>query len=171
MLRLLRERRVTHIYHFTDSCNVTSIATHGILSLATLRQRRLDGITFGGNNQSHELDITKGLDRYVHLCFTTDHPMAYIARRQQRIRDCFWLQIDIAILETCEALFTTDVANKTGVPLLANNQARTDIDLTGIYEYLDFDIAGNKRRKQQARKSEILIPDCVQAQYILNLPR
>ena len=36
---------------------------------------------------SHEADQKKGMDRYIHLCLKSNHPMEYVARENKHIGD------------------------------------------------------------------------------------
>jgi hypothetical protein len=78
-------KRVGWLYHFTDSRNLRLIRElNGLWSTAKLREM---GIEFysGGNEHSLDADQMFGMDEYVHLCFTTKHPMAYLATKDGRI--------------------------------------------------------------------------------------
>jgi len=40
------------------------------------------GFIPGGNEQSINCDNISGMDKYVHLCFSTDHPMKYLVKKK-----------------------------------------------------------------------------------------
>ena len=76
-LRLIRD-----LYHFTDVRNLPSIkARRAIHSTGRLNE---EGVNYypGGDAHSLELDVDSGMDQFVHLCFTTNHPMVH--RIQER---------------------------------------------------------------------------------------
>ncbi|NDY55736.1 DUF4433 domain-containing protein [Desulfovibrio sulfodismutans] len=170
MFHKLSERNVFHVYHFTDKSNIDSIINlGGLYSLSTIKQNNICDVCFGGNQWSHDADTRIGLDTYVHLCFLKDHPMEFRARQEGRINTTCWLEISIDVLQLPGVMYTNDVSNKTGVLALTNVQAKEIIDLFGIYERLDFSIEENKIRKNQAKKSEILVPTHVPLQLIKNI--
>lgn len=111
---------VTTFCHFTDQRNAPSISGFGgLYSLAKLREMGIEIPAPGGNDWSHDADVMKGLDRYVHLCFRPNHPMEYVARRDGRITDSVCLQIHPDILRVDGVMFTADVSNKSGVDIIS----------------------------------------------------
>ncbi|WP_319763019.1 DarT ssDNA thymidine ADP-ribosyltransferase family protein [Maridesulfovibrio sp.] len=170
MKTILNGRGVTKIYHFTDRGNIPSIiANGGILSLRRLEEKSVEGVIYGGNNWSHDADRFKGVDEFVHLAFLNQHPMAYTAVSNGRINSICWLEITLQILDIDGVRFCNDVSNKAGVDILANAEAITSIDVEGIYDWLDFNEDGNMARKARAEKSEVLIPNLVPLENILNI--
>lgn len=170
MYQTLVDRGVAAVYHFTDRFNIESIIRNdGLLPLTVLRGQNIPDIRYGGNDWSHEADARKGVNQYVHLCFDTNHPMEYCARQDGRITETCWLEIDLALLNNEEVMYTADVSNKVDVPLLTADEAKEAIDLDGIYQFLDFRVEGNQERKNNAQKSEILIPHGVPLNKILNI--
>ena len=71
----------------------------------------------GGNQQSLDADKMFGMDEYVHLCFSMQHPLAYLASKDGRIGWLQWIYIDDAkgIFELDGARYCPEVANKSGV--------------------------------------------------------
>lgn len=170
MRKQLTRLRRRCLYHFTDSRNIISIrARQGLLSLARLEELDVDDIQYGGNQWSHDADRHCGVDRYVHLCFARDHPMEFCARQEGRILNTCWLEIDLNILEVEGVRYTTGVANRAGMPLLTKIEALDQIDFVGLYDWLDFAVEGNRERKLEARKAQILIPELVPIQSIINI--
>jgi hypothetical protein len=87
-------RRTSWLYHFTDARNIPLICElDGLWSTAKLREM---GVEFhpGGNQHSLDADEMLGMDQYVHLCFTKEHPMAHIAKNDGRIEKLQWIYID-----------------------------------------------------------------------------
>lgn len=170
MYQTLIDRGVRHLYHFTDKSNIESIINcGGLLSLVALKEKGLNNVKHGGNQLSHYADSLKGVDRYVHLCFRDTHPMKYVASNEGRISNPCWLEINLSILGVEGVLYSSDVSNKSGVRLLPPDEAKKEIDLEGLYDFLDFHEEGNQARKNNARKSEILIPNIVPIDKILNI--
>lgn len=124
----------------------------------------------GGNDWSRDADKMKGLHRYVHLCFRNNHPMEYLARQEGRIVDSIFLQIHPDVLKFEGVKYTPDVSNKSDVPILAMEEARTMIDFEVIYTRTDWKNPTIKQRLDQAEKCEMLVPDHIPIELIRNLP-
>ena len=162
---------VTSFYHFTDRRNAASIRERGgLYSLAALREMGIEIPAPGGNEWSHEADESRGLDRYVHLCFRPNHPMEYVARQDGRIIDSVYLQIHPDILRTKGVMFTADVSNKSGVEAVPLAEALEIIDFKVLYTRTDWTDPEVQQRLRQAEKYELLAPDHVPMKYIRNLP-
>jgi hypothetical protein len=73
--------KIPQLYHFTDRRNLDFIRKHGGLHpYADLVKMKVNIPAPGGNQWSWDADTAKGLERYVHLCFRTNHPMEHVAR-------------------------------------------------------------------------------------------
>lgn len=153
----LRRFGITSFYHFTDTRNLASIGAHGGL----LPWSRVKGkvVAPGGNDWSHDADAIKGQDQYVHLCFLPEHPMEFAAKRDGRIVESRFLRIDPSIIHTSGILFSSDVANKSGIPTLglAEAVAKMDFEIiaTAHKKWLDPPLF---ERKKIACKYEMLVP-------------
>lgn len=167
MQAALKKLGVNCLWHFTDQQNYKSIAENGLLSWKEIKAREIKASAPGGNDWSHDADAMAGVDDYVHLAFSRQHPMLYIAQKEGRITTPIWLKIDLAVLENMNVKFTNAVSNKSGVILLDNEQAKTQIDLTALFTFLDFREDGNRERKQSAEKSEVLVPKMISPENIL----
>lgn len=55
-----RGNRAPCVHHFTDTRNISSIATHGILSRTEITRRNFCDVTFGGNQWSFDQDDRRG---------------------------------------------------------------------------------------------------------------
>jgi len=109
----LEQFGITSIWHFTDRSNLESIQKHGLLSLALLDRKGIDVSCYGADELSHSLDRRKGIDRYVHLAITQNHPMQYIKTRNGDIPNPIWLEIDVSVLFENESLCCDGIANAT----------------------------------------------------------
>lgn len=162
---------VTSFYHFTDRRNVASIRERGgLYSLASAREMEIEILAPGGNEWSHEADQSKGLDRYVHLCFRPHHPMEYVARRDGRIANSVYLQVHPDILDLEGVLFTAEVSNKSGVAAVPLVEAWGVIDFEVLYTRTDWSDPEVRQRLTLAEKYELLVPNHVPMKYIRNLP-
>lgn len=158
-----------HLYHFTDRRNLPKIREHGILSMREIRRRSIEVVAPGGNNWSHEADVYAGVDAYVHLCFFSEHPMEWRAKKEKRIEETLFLRIDPAILHQPGVLITTEVSNKSGAMGLAVPDALDALDLEVIYRRTDWRDTAVRERLNRAKLYEILIPNEVAPTMILNL--
>lgn len=153
-------------YHFTDTRNLPSIQQHGLLSPRQLRQKNISVVT-GGNEWSRDSSEAAGLDDYVHLALTDDHPMEYIARKEGRIQQTRYLRIHPDVLKIVGAVFTNGVANKRGISRLTIVEACAELDLQVLYSRTDWKDPAIQLRRKTAKKYELLIPQSVPPNMIL----
>lgn len=168
---LAKYPRFTCVWHFTDCANLASIRKHGgLLSLAELTRRGIAVAAPGGNEWSHDADRRAGLDEYVHLSFIRQHPMLYAAQNSNgRIANPVWLRIKAAVILDENVRFAADIANKKGVELLDAGQAAAAIDFELLFGYANWKDPKINKRLQQAKKAEILVPNFVPIEQIINL--
>lgn len=168
MQATLQRYGVNGIWHFTDRTNVQSIISNGgLLSLTESRRRNLAIPKPGGNQWSHDADALNGVAQYVHLAFTDNHPMLFVAKQDQRITDPVWLKISTAVLAHPDVRYTMDVSNKAGVQILTAQEAIQQLDFEVLFTRTDWTNAEIKERLKVARKSEILIPNHIPIGMIL----
>ena len=134
-----RLKRVSLLYHFTDSRNLPLIRElGGLWSTAKLREMRIKFYA-GGNQHSLDADQMFGMDRYVHLCFTMKHPMAYLAQKDGRIEKLQWILVpDPAEIFKIEGVhYCEEVSNKSGATLHTIQHARETFDAEALYDNVD----------------------------------
>ena len=116
-------------YHFTDSRNIPSIQRYGLLSWKRLIGK---GIVHwpASSQDSRSLDARINLEDYIRLCKQPEHPMAYIAIREERIQDFVWLEIDDVVTNWRATLYSSDnaVANRA----IINNDPQTAFNSPSI---------------------------------------
>lgn len=170
MKSIIDKYSVTKIFHFTDEENIISIKKHGgLLSIKLQEEKGVKPTKPGGNKWSHDADKLNNVDKYVHLCFANHHPMQYIATQDGRIKSTVWLEIDPSVLLFPTTMFTSNVANKSGVNVINGKQAASEIDFEALYCYLDWREPENKERRAKAEKSEILVLDFIPLELIRNI--
>jgi ssDNA thymidine ADP-ribosyltransferase, DarT len=146
-------------YHFTDTRNIPAIvAVEGILSRREAARLKHPIEVLGGNNWSIEADDRVGMDAYVHLCFTKDHPMEFLARQDGRIQDSNFLAVGADVLKIPGTMCTLDVSNKAGVAPISIQEACKSIDFEVLYRRTDWNDSEIQKRLQQVKKYEILVP-------------
>jgi hypothetical protein len=156
------------VWHFTDASNIELIKQHqGLHSLANLQRMGVVIPSPGGNKWSHDADVLKGVNEYVHLAFIDDHPMLYAAKQDGRIKSPVWLKIDSSILLESSVRFTSEVSNKAGVQILTPEEASQTIDFEVLFTYMDWKDPVVQARRRLALKSEILIPGYIPINKIL----
>lgn len=159
--------KVPCFFHFTDERNLDSIrATGGLCSLARLRTLGIKPPASGGNDWSQDADAMYGLDEYVHLCLTSEHPMEWVARQEGRIRTSRFLQIDPKVLLNEGIKLCPGVSNKSDVPILDFEESLSAMDFQVIYTRTDWRDPEIKARRAIAKKYELLVPDFIPIELI-----
>lgn len=153
------------VYHFTEWKNVPSIRSHGIVSYSELCEQSIGVYKFGGNDLSRNLDSFKGLDNFVHLCFTENHPMAYVAQKEGRIDCLTYIKIKPEVLLLPGVMGCDVVATKKSAEILPIDQILDKLNFEVIYSQWH-DIKDPEWEK--GRRAEILIPKVVDPKYILD---
>jgi hypothetical protein len=162
MEAIIKKYNIDTIWHFTDKSNLESIIqNNGLFSLGELERRGIDIPSPGGNDWSHDADKVKGLHEYVHLAFIRNHPMLFRAKQDERIPNPVWLGIEADIILEKNVRFCSDVSNKSGVAILSAEDAKAQVDFEVLFERLDWRDTQIKKRRQDAEKSEILVPGFV----------
>lgn len=156
-------------FHFTDTRNLELIKQHGLLSRRKMSKLGIEIPAPGGNQWSRDSADRLGLDRYVSLSLTANHPMEYAARQGGQIKKALYLPIRPDIIKVDGAMMTGGVSNKAGIVPEAPGEVLEKLDLEVIYRNTDWRDASIKERRKNAVKYEILIPDQVPLEYILNL--
>ena len=152
------------LYHVTDKTSLDSINVHGILST---NERDITGLTpefRGGNPGSHKADEKNGINPFVCLSFTRNHPV----RSWGNLPNPVCLEICPEILLCDGVIFTDGVANSNDVPRMPIAEAieKEKIDRKIIYEYNDWKVKEINKRLQHAKITEILVPECVPPEMI-----
>jgi len=164
---------VTTLYHFTDKRNLQAIrGAGGLYSLQKLNENGISVPFPGGNKLSQEEDVKKGLHRFVHLCFKSNHPMEHVAREKKHIGETVFLQVKHDVLELPGVMYSPGVANKSGMPVHTLEEAKKNqlIDFEILFTYQDWRHPAVQDRRLQAEKCEILVPDYIPLGFIRNFP-
>jgi hypothetical protein len=161
---------ITCLYHFTDERNLPLIREHGILPYTDLLSRGIVPPKPGGNDWSRDADAVRGVDRFVHLCLKDQHPMEYLARQNGHVGQTRFLRISTDVLHFPDVMGCSGVANKSGVSILPLEHALDAIDLAILFQgHVDFSNEALKKRYNEAKKAEILIPARIPQELIHNL--
>jgi hypothetical protein len=162
------QQRKAFVYHFTEVRNLPSIREHGLLAMAEIRRRSLATIP-GGNEWSLDADRRVGMDEYVHLCFMKDHPMEYYAKKEGRVVNIRYLQVDPSIILHEGALIADQVSNKRGARPESARVMFSKIDWKVLYDKADWRDPKIQARLKIAKVCELLIPAVVPVEFIKNI--
>lgn len=163
---IIRKWKIEYLYHFTPRKNLASIREHGICPNSSLNEMGIFQAEFASNEWSQTEDNRRGLHKYVHLCFNNQHPMEYRKRIQEGM-DMVFLQIDSSVLLYPEVSFTNDVSNKSGIRTFEIDNFEKNIDCEVLFMKTDWHDPDIQERLQNARKSEILIPQIIPSSKII----
>lgn len=153
-------------YHFTDTRNITSIKSHGLMSLHLLREKGIAPPAAGGNDWSHDADERLGLHRYVHLCFLDQHPMEWTIKQEERIKETIFIKVDKSVLTRPGILLSNDVSNKAGVETFDLTRSLELMDFSVIYDRTNWKDPAVQERRKAAKKYELLVPDHISADLL-----
>ena len=155
------------LYHLTDQANRSSIDKHGILSTTERDIQNIKPCYRGGNEDSHHADNIKGIESYVCLSFTDNHPLCYLAKSDGRLPNPVYLEICPEILLGDGVMFADGVANAKETELTPIKDAIHLIDIDVIYKWPPRCMRTGNERVQVAKKCEILIPKLVPIEMIM----
>jgi hypothetical protein len=154
-------------FHFTDKRNIPSIREHGLCSLCEISNRGISVVAPGGNDLSQRLDRERGLDRFVHLGFHSEHPMEYDAKIvKKHIQDTVFIQVSPDVIKWDGVRFTPVVANSNGCQQFTLDKAMKEMDFPVIYDGLSWRDPSVNKRLQLTKKYEVLIPNSIPPEYL-----
>lgn len=156
------------LFHFTDSRNIPSIRQHGLLPTRLIVESNLEVIT-GGDDGSLQIDRQKGLDAHVSLSFCRSHPMSHVAKAEGRIETLRILTICPSVLLRPGVLFADQVATANAAKIAPPDEMIPSMDLTAMYQRLDWGTADGQQRRATAEKWEALVPDIIAPALIFGL--
>ena len=166
--QVLKDNRITKLYHFTDFDNLESIIRcGGLYSWADCEEKGIKIAKPGGGDLSRSLDKKGRLERYVRLGFTGDHPMKYVAMEDGRISNPVVLEIDIEAALWDDTLYADRNATRNGA-----NVGGTVDDLKairfGLFNRMMryYDMTEEAKMHYQA---EVLVKNFIPLKYITNI--
>lgn len=162
--KILKANNIENFYHFTDKENLLSILeAKGLYSWGFCEKNGINIKAPGGGDLSKHLDSRKNLENYVRLSFVKNHPMAFVAKKEGRIKEPIVLIIDIQVLFWEKTLFSNGNAAQNEVGLSTNVEDLQKIQFA-IFKK-DYHSLSTKQEKQ-AYQSEILVFEHIPLQYI-----
>ncbi len=163
---LLDAKGIKKLYHFTDRENLESIISNGgLFSWKDCVDKGISVPKPGANDLSHQLDLRNGLEHYVRVSFVKEHPMQFVAMREQRISNPVLLEIDPLVIWWNETLFSNlnATCNDASVGGSIDNLNKIHFN-TVKSRYLDLD--DDERPYFQA---EILVLNHIPLEFITNI--
>ena len=166
-LQVLKDGRITKLYHFTDRDNLESIIKHGgLYSWADCEDKGIKIAKPGGGDLSRSLDQRDGLQYYARLSFVSDHPMMFVAMNEGRISNPVVLEIDLEAALWEDTLYADRNMTKNGA-----NVGGTLDDLKAIHFGLFwgrryFDMSDEAKMYY---KAEVLVKNFIPLKYITNI--
>lgn len=166
--QVLKDNRITKLYHFTDFDNLESIIKHGgLYSWADCDEKGIKIAKPGGSSQSRSLDSRDRLEHYVRLSFAYDHPMQYVAMNDGRISNPVVLEIDIETALWDSSLYADRNATKNGANVGGTLDDLKEVRF-GLFNRMMryFDMSEEAKTHYQA---EVLVKNFIPLKYITNI--
>ena len=166
--QVLKDNRITKLYHFTDFDNLESIIQNGgLYSWADCDEKGIKIAKPGGSSQSRSLDQRDRLEHYVRLSFAKDHPMQYVAMNDGRISNPVVLEIDLETAFWENSLYADRNATKTGANVGGSLDDLKEVRF-GLFNRMMryFDMTEEAKTHYQA---EVLVKNFIPLQYITNI--
>lgn len=165
--QVLKEGKITKLYHFTDRDNLESIIKHGgLYSWKDCEDKGIKIAKPGGSGTSRSLDQRDGLQYYARLSFVPDHPMMYVAMDDGRISNPVVLEIDMEVALWEDSMYADRNMTKNGA-----NVGGTLDDLKAVH----FGLFWGRRyfdMSEEAKmyyKAEVLVKHFIPLKYITNI--
>ena len=112
---VLEKHNIVKLYHFTDRDNLESIIKNGgLYSWGDCEDKGIVIAKPGGGLLSRELDKRDGLQHYVRVSFTAQHPMMYVAMQDGRLSNPVILEIDPEVIFWKNSRYSDMNATRTG---------------------------------------------------------
>lgn len=166
-LNVLKKYGITKLYHFTDRDNLDSIvANGGLYSWADCAAKGISISKPGGSLQSRSLDSRDGLQNFVRVSFTPQHPMMYVAMNDGRISNPIILEIDINVIIEESTKFANMNATKNGANVGGSFDDFNKIHFSTFKSRTHFDLPEEDQKYFQA---EVLVKNHIPLSAILNL--
>jgi hypothetical protein len=162
---LLAENGIEKLYHFTDSRNLGSIAElGGLYSWKELNRKNRRIPAAGGDSLSRTLDVTNGLQDFVHLSFARAQPMLASALRDGRIEQAVHLEISPDVI-----LFSmTQFANRNAATSKSRLNVGSHLKDLRIIKFQVFSTESWDSHTFDDFQAEVLVPSNVPKEFILN---
>ena len=164
---LLDKHGIKKLYHFTDRDNLESIIKNGgLYSWGDCEQKGIKIAKPGGGALSRDLDRRDGLQHYVRVSFTTQHPMMYVAMQDGRLSNPVILEIDPAVVCWQDTRFSDMNATRTGASKGGSLEHFQKIHFETVKARKHFDLSEEEQPYFQA---EVLVKNFIPLEHIMNI--
>ncbi len=165
--KVLQANGITTLYHFTDRANIDYIKRYGgLFSWQHLRKTGIEVPYEGGGSLSKDLDRRYGLEDFVRVCFTENHPMMYVARNEGRIQNPVILKINTEVCGFQNTKFANMNATRNGHSCGNTLADLQRIKFEVVKQRTHFDLSEQDKPYFQA---EVLIKTWIPIEYITNI--
>lgn len=165
--RILDEQHITKLYHFTDRDNLESIIKNGgLYSWADCADKNIIISKPGGGDLSRSLDRRDGLQHYVRVSFTRQHPMMYVAMNDGRISNPVILEIDPEVVYWQGARYADRNATRNGARVGDTLDDFKSIHFSTVKQRNHFDLDVDEQPFYQA---EVLVNHFIPLEAITNI--
>ena len=167
---ILSQNRITKLFHFTDRDNLESIIKNG--GLYSWKDCEEKGITIpkpgggGPGSTSWSLDERDGLEHYVRVSFTEQHPMMYVAMNDNRISNPVILEIDPEVIYDESTRYSDRNATRNGAQVGGDLDDFRNIHFKTVKARKHFDLDADEQPFYQA---EVLVKNFIPLKYIRNI--
>ena len=164
---ILERNGIKKLYHFTDRDNLESIIRNGgLYSWADCEKKSIDIKKPGGSGVSRQLDKRDGLQNYVRVSFTKQHPMMFVAMGDGRISNPVVLEIDPQVIWWKGTRYADRNATKTGANVGGELSDFNAIHFNSVKANKHFDLNEDEQPFYQA---EVLVKNHIPLEYITNI--
>ena len=167
---ILDRNHITKLYHFTDRDNLENIIKNGgLYSWKDCEERDITVPKPGGGGEgslSWSLDKRAGLEHYVRVSFTINHPMMYVAMDEGRISNPVVLEIDPEVIYDENTKYADRNATRNGANVGGGLDDFKKIHFQTVKARNHFDFDVDERPFYQA---EVLVKNFIPLEYILNI--
>ena len=164
---ILDQHGITKLYHFTDRENLASIIKNGgLYSWGDCVEKGITVARPGGSDASHSIDGHYGLQRYVRVSFTDEHPMMYVAMSDGRISNPVVLEIDMDVIYAEDTKYADRNAAKNGMQVGGTLEDFKKIHFQSVKARKHFDLPPEEQMFFQA---EVLVKNFIPLESINNI--
>ncbi len=164
---VLDQNGITKLYHFTDRENLASIIRNGgLYSWGDCVEKGLAVSRPGGSDASHQIDRGYGLQKYVRVSFTKEHPMMYVAMKDGRISNPVVLEIDLDVIYGEDTQYADRNAAKNGMNVGGTLDDFKKIHFQAVKARKHFDLP---EEEQVFFQAEVLVKNFIPLEYIKNI--
>ena len=164
---VLDEQKIAKLYHFTDRENLDSIIKNGgLYSWGDCVEKGFAVARPGGSDASHQIDKRYGLQKYVRVSFTREHPMMYVAMGDGRISNPVVLEIDLDVIYGENTMYADRNAAKNGMNVGGTLDDFKKIHFQSVKARKHFDLP---EEEQMFFQAEVLVKNFIPLEYIKNI--